>query len=790
MDFHRRSRLLLNKFKRPLLFTGGGCLFLLIIFFVFKPSQGILDSKDFSQIVYDRNGKVLRITLSKDEKYRIYSHINSAGPLIKETVLLKEDKYFFYHPGVNLVSIFRAFYQTYIQGQRKIGGSTISMQLARLLYNLKTKTIWGKIKQIFSALYLELYYSKNDILEAYLNITPCGGNVEGFAAGSLIYFGKDLINITLQEALFLSVLPQNPSSYQPKSQAVQKKLIGARERLYKLWAEEHPESHNKAVHIDMPLNIQYNMPFLAPHYSTALLEKYKNEQKIHGTLDLRLQNIITRLTERYIQRKKILGVNNAAVLLVNVDNMQILASLGSADFFNNEINGQVNGTQARRSPGSTLKPFIYALAMEQGLIHPMTMLKDAPTSFSEYSPDNYERDFKGPMKAWEALVTSRNVPAVSLASRIKEPDLYDFLYETGAGDLKDKAHYGLSIVLGSAEFSMEELVAFYGILANNGNYQQLTDSFESENKSFFQPKKFLSDEVCFLVKSILRRNPRPSSVRVPVHNKVSKPVAYKTGTSIGFKDCWSIGIFDHYILAVWLGNFNGYGNPSFNGRYLATPLMFEIIDSILPEIGRHDEDDELAFLPESIIRTKVCAVSGQIAHPHCSRQVSTLYIPGKSPISKCEICREIYVDTRTGYRTFKRKGKYIKKQVFEFWSTDLLALFRKAGIPRKVPPPFNPKENFDLVSISGISPKIVSPLKDTEYMLRQGEEAFNNLPLKATADADVLEVYWFVDEKYIGKASPSQTQYWSLTPGTFQIGVVDDHGRSDSRKICIGIASN
>ncbi|MEN8192550.1 MAG: penicillin-binding protein 1C [Bacteroidota bacterium] len=781
---------MLNKFKRPLLYVSGGCLFLLIIYFVFKPTGEILNEKGFSQIVSDRNGEVLRITLSEDEKYRIYTHLNSAGSLIKETILLKEDKYFYYHPGVNPISLFNAFYQTYIHGQRKIGGSTITMQLARLLYNLKTKTIWGKTKQIFYALYFELYYSKNDILEAYLNIAPCGGNIEGFAAASQIFFSKNLIDLTLHEALFLSVLPQNPSSYHPKAQTVNNNLVDARKRLYKLWIKEHSEHINNSVHIDMPINVQYHVPFNAPHYSVSLLEKYKDEQKIHGTLDLKLQNIISSLTKRYIQRKTILGVKNAAVLLVDSDNMQILASLGSADFYNDEIEGQVNGTKARRSPGSTLKPFVYALAMEQGLIHPMTMLKDAPTSFSEYSPDNYERDFKGPMKAWKALVTSRNIPAVSLASRLKERDLYDFLYKTGAGDLKSKIHYGLSIVLGSAEFSMEELVEFYGILANNGSYRKIIDSFDAESKLLDKQKELLSEEVCFLIKRILRKNPKPSALQVPVNNYEKKPVAYKTGTSIGFKDSWSIGIFDHYILAVWLGNFNGYGNPSFNGRYLATPLMFEIIDSILPEIGSPEEYDELENLLPTIVRTDICDVSGQIAHPHCSRKVPTLYIPGKSPITKCEICREIYVDSRTGYRTFKKKGKHIKKEVYEFWPTDLLLLFRRAGIPRKVPPPFDPKENFEMISATGTSPEIVSPLKDTKYMLQQGEDTFNNLPLKGIFDADVKEVYWFVDEKYIGKANPNLTQYWSLKPGVFQIGVVDDHGRSDSRRINIGIASN
>jgi len=413
----------IKKHKKSLR-TLGFCGFILfVLYFTFKPSGPLLGNTGFSQIIYDRHGQALRLTLSGDDKYRVFCHFNSAGPMIKQTILIKEDRYFYYHPGVNPVAVVRAFYQTYVKRDKKIGGSTITMQLARLQYHLQTRSIWGKLKQMLFALYLELYYSKNDILEAYINIAPCGGNIEGFAAASMIYFAKMPNDLTLHEALFLSVLPQNPSAFRPKSKVAHKEFLNARERLFKLWETNHPDTTHRRVHMDMPLNIQYNIPFHAPHFTTSLLQKYPNENKIHSTLDLKMQEITTRLTTRYIQRKKNTGVNNAAVLLVHAKNMEILAALGSSDFFNDEIEGQVNGILSRRSPGSTLKPFIYGLAMEQGLIHPMTMLKDAPISFSEYAPDNYERDFKGPVKAWEALVTSRNVPAVALASKIKEPDL-------------------------------------------------------------------------------------------------------------------------------------------------------------------------------------------------------------------------------------------------------------------------------------------------------------------------------------------------------------------------------
>ncbi len=785
--FHLRNHLSLSNIKRPLLIVGGGLLFFLILYWAFYPSEKILDQFDFSQVVYDRHGQIMRISLSDDDKYRVYSHINLVSPILIDALLLKEDRYFFYHPGVNLASLGRAFFQTFVKGGKRIGGSTISMQLVRLIHGFETHSISGKIKQIILTLYYELYYNKNEILEAYINIAPCGGNIEGFAASAMICLDKHLIDLTLQEAWFLCVLPQNPSAYRPRSKSPEKSLLEAYERIASFWRAEHPEQVGDTSLFNMPLNYQYRVPFLAPHYTTRLMNKYSDEVAIYGTLDMKIQRSVERISERYIQRQRVLGVNNAAVMLVDANSMEILSTMGSIDFFNSEIEGQVNGTTSRRSPGSTLKPFIYALAMEQGLIHPGTMLKDAPLSFSEYSPDNYERDFKGPVKAWEALINSRNIPAVALAQKLNDPDLYDLIHGLNLGNLKPQDHYGLSIVLGSAELSMFELVELYGLLSNNGQYQHLVEAFEPDTEADSTIHSTLSEEVCFITRTILEQNPRPNSSKwsLPISNQLA--VAYKTGTSIGFKDCWSIGMFDHYIIAVWLGNFSGYGNPSFNGRQMATPLMFEIIDSVSPDLVSEHTDEE-AELPMGVIRQEICTLSGQLAHTHCKQKMMTLYIPGKSPIKSCDICREIYINVETGYRTFIQSGENIKKEVFEFWPTDLLYLFRQAGIPRVVPPPFDPKESIERMSAIGNPPQIQSPLEGTEYLITLGETWFNSLPLRVTTDADVKEVYWFVDDIYIGKSDPQNTQHWSLKPGVFQVSAIDDHGRGDTRKIRISLA--
>ncbi|MCG8639858.1 MAG: penicillin-binding protein 1C, partial [Desulfobacterales bacterium] len=315
-----------------------------------------------------------------------------------------------------------------------------------------------------------------------------------------------------------------------------------------------------------------------------------------------IQRDIEALVERYVQRNRPKGVNNAAAMLVDSRSMEIISMVGSADYYDASIQGQVNGTLALRSPGSTLKPFIYALAMEQGLIHPRTTLLDAPTSFSEYSPDNYQSDFHGPIPAGDALITSRNVPAVDLASKISKPDLYDFLLDAGIELPFDREHYGLSIVLGGAELSMENLALLYGALANQGYAAPLKDLVEDREASS-GGKRILSSQSAYLSLEMLRENPRPSYSSVPYAKDIASPVAYKTGTSIGFKDCWSVGIFDHWIALVWLGNFDGYGNPAFNGRYMASPLLFEIVDLIR---NSHPMPDP-PKLPEGIRMIEVCA---------------------------------------------------------------------------------------------------------------------------------------------------------------------------------------
>ncbi|MBV8801365.1 MAG: transglycosylase domain-containing protein, partial [Gammaproteobacteria bacterium] len=410
-----------------------------IIFFL--PTPPLLKEISFSKAIYDRNHHLLRLTLSQDEKYRFFVPLKDMPTDLKTATLLQEDQYFYWHYGVNYLSLIKGIWYTYIVHSRRIGGSTITMQLARLRFGIQSKTIYGKLLQILYATQIEMHYNKKQILEAYLNLAPYGNNIEGVGAASLIYLNKPIQQLNLPEILTLAVIPQNPIQRAPQ----RKKLQTVRNHLFSRWIIQHPQDKNKAFLMDLPLHMQsvHALPFLAPHFVNEILPT--NKSTVVTTLDLRYQNIVEKVTNHYLLRKTNLAVNNASVLLLDTRDMEIKALLGSANFFDKSIAGQIDATITKRSPGSTLKPFIYALALDQGLIHPNTILKDVPHHFGSYDPENFDYDFMGPVKAKDALVLSRNIPAIYLADQLSSPSLYDFLEMANVTHLKAESYYGLAL---------------------------------------------------------------------------------------------------------------------------------------------------------------------------------------------------------------------------------------------------------------------------------------------------------------------------------------------------------
>lgn len=737
------------------------------------PLPPLYDNMVFSRAVYDNHHQLLRLTLSKDEKYRLFVPLQSLPPTLIQATLLQEDQYFHWHAGVNPIALAKAIFNTYVLKQRRFGASTLTMQLARLRYNIHSKTPAGKLWQILRALQIEAHYSKNEILEAYFNFAPYGNNIEGVGAASLIYFNKSVDKLTLPDSLTLSIIPQNPTERTPSQQ----KLKAIRHQLFVRWIRQHPEDANQKNLIDLPLQMQTlrALPFIAPPFVDTVLKSAPEKQHhITTTLDADLQKRIERITHHYLAQKTVLGVHNAAVLLVDSRDMGVLAMLGSADFFNRDIQGQINGTEIKRSPGSTLKPFIYGLAIDQGFIHPNTVLKDAPHSFGSYNPENFDYDFMGPIKAKDALTLSRNIPAIYLADLLKKPDLYTFLEMAHVSHLKSPSYYGLSLALGGAPLSMQELSALYAMLANQGQWQPLRFRVE---EPVHKGEKLLSPEASFLVLDMLQNTERPESAIL----NTQQAVAWKTGTSSGFRDAWAIGVYGPYVLAVWVGNFDNSSNPAFVGKTLAAPLFFEIINTLKTQLPTQNKP----LYALNLKQIEVCKASGMLPTPYCKNTELTWFIPGKSPIKTDTIFREVPIDAKTGLRTC-HIDKNTRFEIYEFWPSDLLTIFKNAGMPRKIPPVADASCSNKNAN-QGLSPQITSPQTHLSYITSALSSQPSLIPFTAVTDADVTTLYWFINETFLGKTKRDQPLLWKLKPGTYTVRVADDHGRTDAREIIIKV---
>ena len=730
-----------------------------------------------STAVYADDGQLLRLTLASDQQYRLWTPLAEVTPEFVDALMLHEDRHFRWHFGVDPLALIRAMTRMAAGGGNQ-GGSTITMQLARLIYHLNTRSVLGKLRQILAALWLELRYSKDEILEAHVNLTPYGHNVQGIGAASRIYLGKSAARLTFAEALALALIPQSPNRRDPDGKE-SASLKAARIHLAQAWATRHPVSEASLASAGKTLHFRgfHELPFEAPHLVSTLLEAPGTGHEIRSTLNIPLQHLLERNLQQYIATQRNLGVTNAAAMLVDIRSMQVKALVGSANFFDSSIDGQVNGTAAKRSPGSALKPFIYALAMDQGLIHTQSLLKDAPTAFGTYAPENFDGGFVGPVSAHDALIASRNVPAVSLSAKLAQPDLYQFLKTAGISKMASERHYGLALALGGGEVTMEELVTLYAMLGNHGVLAPLQYTVPAPRAA---AHRVLSDDAAFMVLSILKDNPRPDGM-----TNAHPQVAWKTGTSWGFRDAWTVGVFGPYALAVWVGNFDGSSNAAFVGVQTAAPLFFHVVDGIRASNPRLP--DALDSPPAGVSSVEVCAASGDLPNAECPHRIHAWFIPGKSPIRVSTVHRRIPIDTRTGLRACAdTPPRFTRTDVFEIWPSDILRLYSIAGMPRR-PIPAD-RCGKDAQPASHVTPTILYPRSGATYELHAHQLGHETLQLSATAGPDIASLYWFADGAYVGSSPPSTPVAWAPThTGDVDLSVVDDHGDSAARNIRVAV---
>ncbi|GAB7536220.1 penicillin-binding protein 1C [Burkholderia sp. 3C] len=757
------------------------------------PHPLLRDWKPTSTAVVDANGKLLRLTLAKDDRYRLWVPLDRMSPQLVAAVLMHEDRWFRWHPGFNPYGLLRGAWITYVRGGNPQGGSTLTMQLARSMWQLNTRSPLGKLVQVGRALQLELSYSKRQILEAYLNLAPYGRNVEGVGTASLAYFDKPAAALTLPEALALAVIPQDPARRVrggADQTEINRALAASRNRLFTAWLHTHPSDGGLQSLFALPFALRPldAMPFLAPHAVNQALaardaalpaDTAASSEHLVTTLDLGLQQLLERQIHRYVARNAVQGVRNASALLVDTRDMSIKAMVGSADFFDRSIHGQVNGTQAKRSPGSTLKPFIYGLGFDQGVLHPQTVLRDVPTSFGPYAPENFDGHFLGPITATDALNRSRNVPAVWVASQLKKPDLYAFLQSADVRLARSPQHYGLALVLGGGEVTMQELAALYATLANSGVYRPLRLRADEPRAA---GRRLFSADASYMVMDMLRQHLRPDETSGAQPSAL--PVYWKTGTSWSFRDAWTAGIVGPYVLIVWVGNFDNSSNTAFIGVDAAAPLFFQTIDALRAE---RPITEPPRPVPAGLKRVRICLASGDLPNEWCPQQGWTWFIPGVSPIRVSTVHRPVVIDDATGQAAcppYDDKRTHV--EIYEYWPSDLQQVFAQAGVPRRRPPQ-NPACR-DAGQMSGGPPRITSPLRGSTYAMRMSTPDGTRIAFNATADASAHALYWFVDDAYVGRSRPGEPLFWQpATVGSYTVRVVDDHGRGDQRALGVGI---
>lgn len=750
-----------------LLRWAGGVILLLILIWLFLPKPELYPPEfRFSRTLEDRNGRLLHLALTPDGKYRQYTPLEHISPSLIQATLTLEDRHFYEHPGVNPLSLLRAAWGVVSRSTRG-GGSTITMQLARLRYSLHTRAPWGKVVQMFRAMQMERHHSKDALLEAYLNQAPYGGNVEGIGAASLLWCGKAVADLTMREAVALSVLPQSPTSRRPRAKGENPGLSAAQHRL---WERLRLERNLPADPLDAAFTLRQMQPppREAPHLARRLFAQSPAEDRnasgvpVRCLIDTSRQRGLEQSLSDYMERKREVGITNACALLVHAPSREVLAYVGSSRFLDSGIQGQVDGVMARRSPGSALKPFIYALAMQEGIIHPHTLLRDGRMSFGSYNPENFDRHFTGPISSQDALYHSRNVPAVSLAQRLAPPGLYGFLKKAGVALPRPAEHYGLSLPLGSGEVSMEELAELYSLLASDGCARRVKLTPDTSTVAL-QP--LLTDEARHLTREMLRTREGEPALD-------DSAITWKTGTSHGFRDAWAAGIRGDYVLVVWIGNFNGKANPAFIARECAAPLLFEVFRRLKLPVKRQSP-------PDGVSHVELCAVSGQLPTRHCQHRVQGGFIPGVSPITQCDIHREVLIDHASGLRVARDEGQPgLKREVYEFWPPELLEMFKQAGVPRKMPPPMAPSAESLAAADAAAAPKIVSPRPALVYTLQASDAARQTIPLRADTAPGVSRVFWFAGPRFLGASEAAATLMWPASAGKWKLHVLDDHGRS------------
>lgn len=575
--------------------------------------------KDEAKILLDKNGEIINMKLSSDGIWRF--HEQSFPNSLKQCVVLFEDRYFYYHFGVNFASIFRAFFHN-LRSDNRIGASTITMQVARML-EPSDRSYKNKIREIFRAFQLELHFSKDEILNLYLNLAPYGGNIEGAKAASFFYFGKELNELSYAQAALLSTIPKNPNKNRldrvSNINALKNRVI---KMLYK--ANLIDLSAFKRAQAEPFKNVRIRAVVNASDYANVA---FKN-QILKASLDLNLQKDMLKILKDAMFSLKAKNANNAAAVVIDNKKMSVVAFIGSHD--ERARDGKNSALNMKRNTGSTLKPFIYSLALDSGLITPSSQLIDTQIYLNEYVPKNFNSDFLGLISAKDALNFSLNIPVINLDLKLKDNSLYELLEKVNLVD-ESKEFYGSSIVLGSAEMSLIDLAHLYTIYANGGVYRPLEfagKSYKNEDKNI----TLISPQSAYLTAKMMSEASRSYLKNAWQYAQNTPKIAFKTGTSANSRDLYAIGVDEDYTIAVWVGNFNAEKTDKLTGLNDVSKIVFDMFKLIA-------QKRNLSFMsePEGIEKVPTCLDA--FSYETCKKTALDDRIVGVKLQDKCESLR-------------------------------------------------------------------------------------------------------------------------------------------------------
>ena len=575
--------------------------------------------KDEAKILLDKNGEIINMKLSSDGIWRF--HEQSFPNSLKQCVILFEDRYFYYHFGVNFASIFRAFFHN-LRSDNRIGASTITMQVARML-EPSDRSYKNKIREIFRAFQLEIHFSKDEILNLYLNLAPYGGNIEGAKAASFFYFGKELNELSYAQAALLSTIPKNPNRNRldrvSNINALKNRVI---KMLYK--ANLIDLSAFKRAQAEPFKNVRIRAVVNASDYANVA---FKN-QIPKASLDLNLQKDMLKILKDAMFSLKAKNANNAAAVVIDNKKMSVVAFIGSHD--ERARDGKNSALNMKRNTGSTLKPFIYSLALDSGLITPSSQLIDTQIYLNEYVPKNFSNDFLGLVSAKDALNFSLNIPVINLDLKLKDNSLYELLEKVNLVD-ENKEFYGSSIVLGSAEMSLIDLAHLYTIYANGGVFMPLEfagKNYKNEDKNI----TLISPQSAYLTAKMMSEASRSYLKNAWRYAQNTPKIAFKTGTSANSRDLYAIGIDEDYTIAVWVGNFNAEKTDKLTGLNDVSKIVFDMFKLIA-------QKRNLSFMSEPDGIEKVPTCLDAFSYETCKKTALDDRIVGVKLQDKCESLR-------------------------------------------------------------------------------------------------------------------------------------------------------